>query len=258
MQGPGRTARAVAILLLLLIGALAGPAFAAGPAVSTVEGVVNVPAGIEEPPVRYPGFIEQPIPNPVKALAPFDPRPEMFVYLEEGPAGADAKALPGTTVAWVVSGHTFAPRVLPVVTGTTVEITNTGRGTQILSSPDAPTLLGKEPLVPGGAHQATVTGPVVAIHVVAQATPHLEGRVVPLPTRYFGVIARDGTFKIEGVPVGEWKARVWYRDGWLGKTYPVTVKGRTDKLTIDLPEQLDSKPAAPAAAPAPAPAADAK
>ena len=35
------------------------------------------------------------------------------------------------------------------------------------------------------------------------------------PSRYFVPVNRRGKFEFKDVPEGNWKVRIWYRDGWL-------------------------------------------
>lgn len=216
------------------IAALAPSALAA-----TVEGDVVVPSNVEGPATPYVGFIEQAIPNPITALRPFDPRPEIFVYLDGGTPADDAKNPPSNPVVWALGTHSFTPVLLPVITGTVVEISNQKRETHLLRAPDAPDFLPGDPIGPGSSKQVTVKG-AAAIRIVSQDVPHLEARLVPVATRYYSRVARDGSYKIENVPPGDWTLKVWYRDGWLSKTFTINVKekDKTVKQKVDLPAQL--------------------
>jgi hypothetical protein len=221
---------------------------------------LTVPDKIEEPPIVYPGFIDQRIPNPIKPLAPYNPIPEMFVFLE-GPAAPDAGTVPNAAVPFVVTDSSFAPIVLPVINGSTIEMTNLGRETVTVSCTESPDLVGKDPFTPGTPRRFVVKGPVAPLHITVAGSVHAAARVVPVPNRYFARAGAKGAFELTDVPVGDWKVKIWYRDGWLVKDYPLTVKARQEKMAIPLPEKLETTaPAAPAAAPAapaPAPAAPA-
>jgi hypothetical protein len=210
----------------------------------TVEGDVVVPPNVEGPATPYLGFIEQPILNPITSLRPFDPRPEIFVFLDGGPVAAEDSTPPAAPLVWALGSHSFSPTLLPVVAGTTVEISNQGRETHLLRAPDVPDILAADPIGPGSSKQIAVKGTAM-VKIVSQDVPHLEARVVPVATRYFSRVARDGSFKIENVPAGDWTLRVWYRDGWLAKTVSVSVKDKdkTVKQRVELPAQLEPKPA---------------
>jgi hypothetical protein len=230
-----RTAAASAAAILGACLVLTDVAFGA----ATVEGDVTFPPNVEGPPTPYLGFIEQPILNPITALRPFDPRPEIFIFLDGGPVASDASAPAGQPVVWALGSHSFSPVLLPVVAGSTVEISNQGRETHLLSAPDAADLIPSDPIGPGSSRQVTVKGSA-AVRIVSQDVPHLEARVVPVATRYFSRVARDGSFKIENVPAGDWTLRIWYRDGWLQKTLSVSVKDKDKSVRqkVELPAQL--------------------
>ncbi len=224
-------------------------------AAAVVEGDVVVPGNVEGPATPYLGFIEQPIINPITALRPFDPRPEIFIFLDGGPAADDAATPSSSPVVWPLGSHSFTPTLLPVVIGTTVEISNQGRETHLLRAPETPDIVTADPIGPGSSKQFAVKGTAM-VRIVSQDVPHLEARVVPVATRYFSRVARDGSFKIENVPAGDWTLRVWYRDGWLAKTVSVSVKDKDKsvKQKVELPAQLEPKPAQPAQPAQPQPA----
>jgi hypothetical protein len=198
--------------------------------------VVIAPAKLEAPPAKLPGFVP-PIENPIVELRPFDPLPEVIIYLESANAPAEASQPPRTAVVWQLQSHSFSPPTLPVVTGSNVDITNVGRETHLLYAPGNDALIAKDPIGPDSTKSITVSGKDTAISVLSRSSPHLEGRIIPLPTRYFTRIERSGKFHVEGVPSGHWTVRVWYRDGWIplaAKTIDVPLKGDVRiELTTD-------------------------
>jgi hypothetical protein len=215
--------------LLALLVLATPPAFAAG---VTVTGVVNPPARVENPATEHVGFVS-PIENPILPVRVFDPRPECFVYLEVKDPPADATA--PQRVLWEL-GSTFRPLLLPVVDGSTVEITNGSRDSHALHSPDRPDLIPKDVFGPKSSRTMTVSsqGKPAAIRVLSQVSPHVSGRVVAVPTRYHARVERDGRFRIENVPPGKWIVRVWFRDGWLERSWQVEVPTRNEvRLDLD-------------------------
>ncbi len=231
---------------VVLVLASASPARGAAPAASgTVQGAVVPPAAVEAPPLAYAGFVP-PTPNPILPLKQYDPLPECIVYLDGAAAPPEASQPPHGPVTWQLGNHAFMPPILPVISGSQVEISNVGQETHVLYSPSQPGLIPKEPIGRDGSRTVTASGKDVAIAIQSKGSPHLVGRIVPLPTRYFTRLDRNGKFKIENVPSGRWTVKVWYRDGWLNlpaKTIDVPGKG---DVRIDLTtEALAGKPTTP-------------
>ena len=241
---PPFTCASLGSVVALLVAVLGGSAAAAPGPVGTVTGVVVPPATVEAPPSQHLGFLPL-VENPIVELRQFDPLPECFVFLEGGPAGGPTE---GTveTVTWQLESNSFNPPVFPILSGANVVIANVGRETHLLIAPGHEDLLPKDPIGPGAERALTIPGQNEAIRIVSRATPHLEGRVVPLASRYFSRLDRNGRFKIENVPVGRWTLKVWYRDGWAafpGKAVEVPAKD----ISVDLTnEALSGKPAQPA------------
>jgi hypothetical protein len=230
-----------AALFLALPGmspALAAPP-AGAPATSTVTGIVVRPPRVPAPESRHLGFLP-PLENPIVELRPYDPLPECFVFLEGGPAAGDAAEPTRGGRVWMLQSHSFEKPILPVVGGTTVEISNEGRETHVLAAPEREDLLPRDPIGPHGSKTFVATGAGQPIRVISRTAPHVEGRVVPLPTRYFGEIERSGRFRIENVPAGKWNVKVWYRDGWLALP-PRTVDVPARELRIDLTSEAFGK-----------------
>src|SRR5262245_6061200 len=103
-------------LVTLLLALSSASAHAAG---VTVQGVVMRPPKVEAPEPKLLGFLP-PLENPIVELRQYDPFPEMFVFLEGGPAGDDATAR--NSVVWQLGSHSFSPPILPVMNGSPVEI----------------------------------------------------------------------------------------------------------------------------------------
>jgi hypothetical protein len=235
----------LALASIVLASGLAPGASAAPPTAVTVQGAVVPPAAVEAPPLAYAGFVP-PTPNPILPLRQYDPLPECIVYLDGAAAPPEAAQPPHGPVTWQLGNHAFMPPILPVISGSQVEISNVGQETHVLYSPTQPGLIPKEPIGRDGSRTVTASGKDLAIPIQAKGSPHLIGRIVPLPTRYFARPDRNGKFKIENVPAGRWTVKVWYRDGWLGlpaKTIDVPGKG---DVRIDLTsDALAGKPTTP-------------
>ena len=236
-----QTISGVALALASGIGTIALGA----PGNGLVEGDIALPpAGVEEPAIAHPGYVPR-IKNPITELRPFDPRPECVVVLDGGPADGEAgKATSPQTLKLGVAA--FSPPILPVVLGTDIVIKNVSRTTHPIYSPDAPDLLDSEaPIGAGGDRKITLKEPFKPIRLLSRDAPHLEGRVIAVPTKYFARLDRGGSFKIDDVPPGKWTVKIWYRDGWLPTTQVVEVVAKgTPRVKITLPERVLAKPPA--------------
>lgn len=233
---------ALSLALLWTSGAHAAP----GPGVM-VQGVVARPSKVEAPPAPPLGFLP-PLENPIVELRQYDPFAECFVFLEGGPAAPDA-ATPAPR-SWQLQSHSFVPALFPVVVGSHVEIANVGRQTHVIAAAGRDDLLPNEPLGPGGSRGLTVSGePGKVVRVVSRTLPHVEGRLVPLPSRYFSRLDRNGRFKIDNVPPGRWTVKLWFRDGWA-KLPERAFEVPSKEYRIDVGDALSSAPSPGAQEPA--------
>ena len=206
---------------------------------STVTGAVTRPSRVKPPESRQLGFLP-PLENPIVELRQYDPFPECFVFLEGGPVAPEATEPVRGGEVWPLGSHSFNPVVYPVVAGTTVEISNMGRETHMLAADGRDDLLQGGPLGPNSSKTFVIPAPGTVIRIVSRAIPHVEGRVVSLPSRYFDRLDRSGRFKIDNVPPGKWNVKVWYRDGWLDlPPRSIDVPGR--EYRIDLTSEAFGK-----------------
>ena len=230
--------RSFAFALTLATALASALAWAAPPNVN-LDGRIDLPpGGVKEPEVQYAGFIDR-IPNAITELRPYDPRPECFVYLEGGPPGPDAATPPPVAVSWRLFASNFQVPILPVVAGSNVEIKNISQTTHPLHAVNKPDALTAEPIGPGGTRSIKATDVGKAIVIRSKDSPHLEARLVALPSKYFARLKKDGSFTIEDVPPGKWTAKVWCKDGWLPVSRAVDVGARGARADLTLPERLE-------------------
>jgi hypothetical protein len=198
-----------------------------------VKGEVQFePRQLGAPPVRNQGFIER-IENPLRPIQSFDPRPYLVVVLDDGPVDEAATQAPAAPVAYSLVGESFDPPLMPVVAKTRVELRNRGPRPVVLFTPEDPDLVDSVALKPKGFHEFQIAKPGHVVLIRSQDSVHLSGRVVAFPHRYFATLDARGRFEIKGVPEGTWKARLWYRDGWLeGVQATVEVGSKSTDLTL--------------------------
>jgi hypothetical protein len=210
-----------------------------------VKGEVQFePRQLGAPPARNQGFIER-IENPLRPIQAFDPRPFMVVVLDDGPVDEAATQAPAAPVAFPLVGESFAPPLMPVVAKTRIELRNRGPRPVVLLTPDDPDLVDSIALKPKGFHEFQMAKPGQVVLIRSQDSMHLSGRVVAFPHRYFAAVDGRGRFEIKGVPEGTWKARLWYRDGWLeGVEATVDVGSKSAEVTLKVsPTQVRQTPA---------------
>jgi plastocyanin len=121
----------------------------------------------------------------------------------------------------------FAPHVLPVLVGTTVDFLNSDAVLHNVFSPDACAEkfnLGTWPK--GQTKSYTFKNECVAT-LLCKVHPEMEAFVVAVPTPWFAVTKADGSYTIANVPDGAYTVKVWHPK--LKATQKaVTVAGATE------------------------------
>ncbi len=150
------------------------------------------------------------------------------VYLEGGQG-------PDTAPPHVVMDQhnlTFAPAVLPIVRGTTVEFTNSDDIQHNVFSPSTTT--GKFDLGtygPGANRSVTFDRPGEAV-ILCNIHMEMEARIIVLEQPYYGLTGNDGRYRIASVPPGHYVAKVW-RGRFLPQEHPLDVHAQGE-TTLDL------------------------
>ena len=116
----------------------------------------------------------------------------------------------------------FTPHVVPVIAGTTVDFQNSDAVLHNVYTPDK--VAGKFNLGTWGKGEKRSftfeqTGSAV---ILCNVHPEMEAYVVVVPTPYFATTDKEGAFKIEGVPPGEYTVKVWH-EKWKSEPQAVTV-----------------------------------
>ena len=107
-------------------------------------------------------------------------------------------------------GMQFLPRVLPVVTGTTVDFLNSDAVLHNVFSPDACAEKFNLGTWPQGQSKSYVFKKECMAVLLCNVHPEMEGFVAVLPTPYFAVTAPDGSYSIKDVPDGSYTVKVWH------------------------------------------------
>lgn len=206
--------------VLLLVGQPDGTAQTG----STVEGTVTLPPPL--PAARLnPRYAAQ-----AGAFLPPEP-PTAVVYLEGAPPTAAGPQ--GTnTIRMLQQGMQFSPGLMPVRTGTRVEFPNLdGFYHNVFSYSKARRFdLGrylKDEKAP-----AVTFDQAGIVKLYCEIHEHMRGTIVVLDTPYFTKTDTNGTYRITGLPAGQFKLKAWI-DEKLVREQPVELKpGETTRVNF--------------------------
>jgi plastocyanin len=151
---------------------------------------------------------------------------DVVVYVET----SKAKARPGKEVITMKS-KAFVPHVIVVGTGTTVEFPNEDPILHNVFSVSAEGFdLGLYKRPKSGSRTFDTPG---IYTLYCNIHPQMSATVVVRDNPYFTKAAKDGTFRIEGVPPGDYKVSAFHERA--GEGVPVAVKvGATDAARVAL------------------------
>lgn len=154
---------------------------------------------------------------------------DAVVYIDEID-GATFQA-PESPVTMDQQGLKFIPRVLPVLVGTRVDFLNNDAVLHNVFTPDK--VAGRFNLgtYPKGTVKSHTFEEVGAAVMLCNVHPEMEAFVVTLPTPYFAVTGEDGSYRIEGVPPGEYVLKVWH-ERWKNRP-PKSVVVQDEKTVAD-------------------------
>ena len=131
---------------------------------------------------------------------------------------------------------TFVPHVLPVLKGTTVEFLNS---VPVGHNVYWPSVSGNKKLAhnlgtwPQGQRKSFQFTELGAAPLLCNVHPEMSGYVVVVPTPYFAVTEKDGSFMLKNVPPGHYTLRTWSEDGKpTTQEVDVTAAGATVNLTV--------------------------
>ena len=147
----------------------------------------------------------------------------------------EAKPAAAPQITWELAGESFLHPVIAAPAGAEISIKNTSRTARARSPlffEDAK-LIPSGPINPGGPRSFRVLEAGKAVYNV-QLTPirrTCTARSSSSARRTPRHVDDSGNFELADVPPGEYKARVFYRDGWIERvddTVTVTAKGKVD------------------------------
>ncbi|HWM84880.1 MAG TPA: hypothetical protein VNO33_03555 [Kofleriaceae bacterium] len=236
----------IATLVAAALAAASGSAAADANGGIVIGSIALAPPERRGPvPVRNQGFVRR-VPA-LKTPRAVDPLKYIVVVLDGATPPEEDRQPAGQPVRYTIIGESFEAPILPVVTGSVVEIRNAGRGAPRLYSPGQPDLVPADPIGPRGERKTRKIEPAHrAFELRDRESVHLSGLIVAFPHRYTARVAPDGKFEIRDVAPGIWKVRVWYRDGWAEaaeETVEVVAKKESKPVKLTLPAKLVTRPA---------------
>lgn len=147
------------------------------------------------------------------------------VYIEKA---RETDAAP-KTVTLSQKGARFTPVLLPILKGTTVDLTNDDwlAHSTFSKSPPKPFDLG---VYGKGQHRSVTFEKAGVIEIFCAIHPRMNGVVLVLQNRYFAKPAETGRYDLGEVPEGVYDLKV-YRLGGQGSTRKITVTATGDTAT---------------------------
>ncbi len=130
----------------------------------------------------------------------------------------------------------FAPHVAAVLKGTTVDFLNSD---PVGHNVYWPSITGNKKLAhnlgtwPQGQEKAFQFNDLGSASLLCNVHPEMSGYVVVVPTPYFAVTNKDGSFVIKDVPPGHYTLKTWSEEGRVSSQgVDVTASGATVELTV--------------------------
>ncbi len=189
----------------------------------TLVGKLELPQAPERPASGAKGFLDR-VENPLAPVQPLNVPRQMVIVLE----GEEKEATPGQ-VTWELVGDSFARPVVAAPAGAEVVIKNVSKTSHTLVAKEDPKLVPPGPINPTGpkSFRATDVGKVYTIG--DPDSPYLQGKLVVVNTKFIAYPDDTGHYEVTDIPPGEYKLKIWYRDGWLERPDDAVTVGQKGK-----------------------------
>jgi plastocyanin len=149
---------------------------------------------------------------------------DAVVYVDQVPGKTFSP--PATHALMDQKNMVFIPHVLPVLVGTTVDFLNSDPLQHNVLTPDkCAERFNLGSWAKGQSRSYTFKRPCVAT-MLCIVHPEMEAFVVAVPTPYFAVTDKSGTYTITAVPDGQYTLKVWHPK-LKATSLQVTVAGET-------------------------------
>jgi hypothetical protein len=189
----------------------------------TLVGKLELPQAPERPASGVKGFLDR-VENPLAPVQPLNVPRQMIIVLE----GDEKEAAPGQ-VTWNLLGDSFARPVVAAPAGAEVVITNLSKTSHTLVAKEDPKLVPPGPLNPTGPKSFRPTEPGKIYTITDPDAPYLSGKLVVVNTRFIAYPDDTGHFEVADIPPGDYKLKIWYRDGWLERPEDSVTVGQKGK-----------------------------
>ncbi len=83
------------------------------------------------------------------------------------------------------------------------------------------------------------------VRVYCNIHPQMVGFVMVVDSDFAAVTGKDGKFRLEGVPPGDWTLKAWHEESGSEVSVPVTVRAKQDCAGRAAPGRYDLQPATP-------------
>jgi plastocyanin len=211
---PGRSALAVLVVLVTLVGFTPAPR-AATATFGTIRGRVDVRRDLPSIDTR-PSLTD--LGTPARPDTP--DRRRSVVYLEAAPQGAfEEHERPRAVLDQ--RNQTFVPYVLAVEVGTTVEFQNNDSTYHNVFSFSKPKRFDLGRYARGESKSVRFDRPGV-VRVFCDIHSHMSAFILVFAHRFFAVTDAEGRFRIDAVPPGEYNVVAW-SDGQARDTRAIRV-----------------------------------
>jgi plastocyanin len=219
----------------LLAGAvllLAPDAAAAGLRTGSLEGEVNLGPDMLERRMRFNVYPDLRRGTPGAGSSPASETENVVIYLE-GPAPFPAAA---RTYTMAQQDGVFAPHVLPVPVGSTVEFPNQDRVYHnVFSLSKAESFdLGR---YPRGSSRSVRFDTAGVVKVFCHIHSDMSAVVLVVPNPFFAQPDANGRFRIDGIPAGEYTVVAWHERARRVAATVQILDDATTSLRFDIPLQ---------------------
>lgn len=192
---------------------------------TTVQGSIGIPEGFEAEVDTSPStwLLE----NGVVPIRPplDDPRSHMIVVLE----GGEGATMPPSTVVAALRDMRVDPRVIPIVSSSSIDFRNEDRVVHALRTV-GDDRVPPQPQAPGSLRTIKFSAPGI-YELRCNEVPHVHVTVMVLAAGRFAVPKATGAFRMEDVPPGTYTLKVWYAGDYL---HSQTLEVRGDSTNVDV------------------------